>query len=187
MKRPILLSFFSAALLVGGCGDDTTTSGPDKVDADDQEMTLDPDGDGVAEGQDLGDRAAMSFTLSEPLPEIAGADQGDGVHRSFDATEDFALQDVVEALDMTVSSPRTGTSFSITGDGMLVASPPTGPGEWSVTLSDDRLDFTIEWYNETASGARIEPGQSYDVIYSVGSNCCVAAVSEQALEFSLGG
>lgn len=183
MKRPILLSFFSAAFFIGACGDDTTTSGTDKVDADDQEMTLDPDGDGVAEGQDLGDRAAMSFSLSEPLPEISG----DGAHRSYDATDDFALGDVAEALDVTVSSPRSGVSFSITTDGMLVPAPPSAPGEWSVTLSDDRLDFTIEWYNATTTGASIQPGQTYDVVYSVNSNCCVASVADQALEFSLDG
>jgi hypothetical protein len=187
MKRQTLLSIFSVALLAMGCGDDTTSSGSDKVDSDEQEMTLDPDGDGVAEGQQAGDLASMSFELSEPLPEIAGSQVGDGVHRAFDATEDAALADVTDALDLTVSSPRSGVSLSLTADGTLVPAPPSGPGEWSVTLSDDRMDFTIEWYNETTSGARIEPGRSYDVVYSVGSNCCVARVTDQTLEFSLDG
>jgi|GEM_PF-2388451 len=188
MRRHIVLSFFSTALLVGGCGDDTTSSGSDKVGADEQEMTLDPDGDGAAEGQAVGDLASMSFELSEPLPEIAGSEQDDdSVLRAFDATEDLALQSVTDALDLTVSSPRSGVSFSLTGDGTLVPAPPTGPGEWSVTLSDDRLDFTIEWYNQTGSGAQIQPGQTYDVVYSVGSNCCVARVTDQTLEFSLDG
>ena len=187
MKRQPLLSFLSVALLATGCGDDFTSSSSEKVDSDEQDMTLDPDGDGVAEGQQSGDLASMSFELSEPLPEISGSQAGDGVHRSFDATQDLALGDVVDALELTVSSPRSGVSLSLAADGNLVAAPPTNPGEWSVTLSDDRLDFTIEWYNEASNGSRIEPGRTYDVVYSVGSNCCVASVTDQTLEFSLDG
>lgn len=186
MRRHIALSFLSAALLLGACGDDITPSGS-KVDSDEQEMTLDPDGDGVAEGREAGELAAMSFELSEPLPEISAAEQGDGVHRSFDATEDFALESVAEALDVSVASPRTGVSLSLTADGMLVPSPPSGPGEWSLTLSDDRLDVSLQWYNQASGGSRIQPGQSYQVVYSLDSNCCFESKSETAIEFSLGG
>ena len=186
MRRHIALSFLSTALLLGACGDDITPSGS-KVDADEQEMTLDPDGDGVAEGQEAGELAAMSFELSEPLPEISAAEQGDGVHRSFDATEDFALETIAEAIDVTVASPRTGVSLSLTADGMLVPSPPSGPGEWSLTISDNRRDVSLQWYNEASGGSRIQTGQTYEVVYSLGSNCCLESVGETAIEFSLGG
>ena len=187
MRRHIALSFLSAAILAGGCGDDFSSSGSSKVDPEEQEMTLDPDGDGVAEAQGAGELASMSFALSDPLPEIAGAEAQDGVFRSFDATDDFALGSIAEALEVQVSSPRTGVSVSLTADGMLVPAPPSAPGEWSVTLSDDRMNVSLQWYNEVGSGARITPGQTYDVIYSLGDNCCVSSVSEQALQFQLGG
>lgn len=187
MRRHIALSFLSAALLTGGCGDDFTSSGSSKVDSDEQEMTLDPDGDGVAEGQAAGELAAMSFELSEPLPEIAEADQGDGVHRSSDATVDPALESVAEALDVTVASPRTGVSLSLTSDGMLVPAPPSGPGEWSLTLNEQRTKVTLQWYNEAAGGSRVQPGQTYDVVYSLDSNCCLESVGETAIEFVLSG
>ncbi len=187
MRRHIALSFLSAALFTGGCGDDFTSSGSNKVGSDEQEMTLDPDGDGVAEGQEAGELAAMSFELSEPLPEIAEADQGDGVHRSFDATNDFAMGDIADALDVTVSSPRTGVTVSLTADGMLVPAPPSAPGEWSVTLDDSRTEFTIEWFNATGGGSQIRPGQRYDVVYSLASNCCLESIGDTAIEFYLGG
>ena len=187
MRRHIALSFLSAALFIGGCGDDITPSGSDKVDSDEQEMTLDPDGDGVAEGQEAGELAAMSFELSEPLPEIAEAEQGDGVHRSFDATRDIAMEDIADALDVSVSSPRTGVSVSLTADGMLVPAPPSGPGEWSVTLDDSRTEFEIQWFNASGGGSQIQPGQRYDVVYSLGSNCCMEAISDTSIEFYLGG
>lgn len=187
MKRHTVLSFFTAALLVGGCGDDFTNSGSNKVDSDEQEMTLDPDGDGVAEGQEQGELASMDFELGEPLPEISGAEPGEDAHRAFDATQDLALESIAESLDVSVSSPRSGVSVSLTADGMLVPAPPSAPGEWSVTLSDDRRDISLQWYNEVGGGARIEAGQSYDVVYSLGSNCCLASVSETAIEFTLGG
>ena len=186
MRRHIALSFLSAALFLGGCGDDFSSSSS-KVDADEQEMTLDPDGDGVAEGQEAGELAAMSFELSEALPEIAGVDQADGVHRSFDATDDFALETIAEALDVIVSSPRTGVSVSLTADGMLVPAPPMGPGEWSLTLNDERSLVLLEWYNEVSGGPRIRSGQTYEVVYSLGSNCCLESVGDTAIEFSLGG
>lgn len=187
MRRHIALSFLSTALFIGGCGDDISSSGSNKVDSDEQEMTLDPDGDGVAEGQEAGELAAMSFELSEPLPEIAEAEQGDGVHRSFDATEDFALETIAEAIEVNVASPRTGVSLSLTADGMLVPAPPSGPGEWSLTLSDDRTKVSLQWYNEASGGSRIQPGQSYEVVYSLDSNCCLESVGETAIEFTLGG
>ncbi len=186
MRRHITLSFLSAALFIGGCGDDITPSGS-KVDSDEQEMTLDPDGDGVAEGQEAGELAAMSFELSEPLPEIAEADQGDGVHRSFDATSDFALETIAEAIEVNVASPRTGVSLSLTADGMLVPAPPSASGEWSLTLSDDRTRVSLQWYNQAKGGTRIYAGQSYQVVYSLGANCCLESVGETAIEFTLGG
>lgn len=187
MRRHIALSFLSTALFIGGCGDDITPSGSEKVDSDEQEMTLDPDGDGVAEGQEQGELAAMSFELSDPLPEISAAEQGDGVHRSFDATNDVALEDVADALDVTVSSPRTGVSVSLTADGMLVPAPPSAAGEWSVTLDDSRRVFKIQWYNESGGVSKISPGQRYDVIYSLGSNCCLESMADTSIEFYLGG
>lgn len=188
MRRHTALSFLSAALLIGGCGDDYTSSGSDKVDADEQDMTLDPDGDGIAEGQEAGDLAAMSFELRDPLPEISGSKLDDGTsHREFDASEDFALETIAEALEVEVSSPRSGVSVSLTRDGMLVPAPPSGPGEWSVTLSDDRLGITLQWYNEVGNAGRIDRGASYDVVYSLGDNCCLESVSETAIEFMLGG
>ncbi len=186
MRRHIALSFLSAALFTGGCGDDITPSGSEKVDSDEQEMTLDPDGDGVAEGREAGELASMSFELSDPLPEIAAAAQGDGVHRSFDATQDIALETIAEALEVTVASPRTGVSLTLTSDGMLVPAPPSGPGEWSMTLSDDRMGLTLQWYNEAAGGTRIQPDQTYEVVYSLDTNCCLQSVGERAIEFKLG-
>ena len=190
MRRHTALIFLSAACLTAGCGDDTTSSGSNKVDPEEQEMPLDPDGDGVAEAQEDGERASMAFELSDPLPEIAGAELDEPEawgHRAFDGTEDAALQSIAVALEVTVSSPRTGVTVSLTADGMMVPSPPSGPGEWSITLNDERTEITLDWYNEVSGGARISAGQPYDVVYSLGSNCCLASVEDTAIEFMLGG
>ncbi len=188
MRRRIAIIFLSTASLALACGDDITEGGIDKVDADEQEMTLDPDGDGVAEGEAEGSLGSMTFELSSPLPEISGSTRDDDVgFRSFDATFDAAMGDIADNLDITVSSPRTGVAVSLTADGTLVPAPPSGPGEWSVTLDDSRTEFSIEWYNEVSGGARIAPGQRYDVVYSLGANCCMERIDDTAIEFYLGG
>lgn len=187
MNDSKLLLFSAALMLPCGCGDEITeASTPDKteVDEDAREVALDPDGDGVAEGSLNNSRASMTFELDDPLPELEEAAVSDvDDFRKFDATRDEALGDVADALDIVVSSPRSGITVSLMNDGTLVPSPPTGPGQWSVTMEDNRREFTIEWFNETASGLSLQTGQTYDVLYSLGDNCCVGEVPSTAIEF----
>jgi hypothetical protein len=170
MKKHILLF---AAVSIAACSNDATESGVAKVDVEDPATVLDPDGDGKAEGAVDGNVATMSFELAEPLPEIPFRIAG---------TEDGAIMDVVAALTLVVSSPRSGVSANLS-DGTMVAGAPKGPGEWSVELSDDRTVFAISWFNETASGLTMKSGEDYDVVYSLDENCCVDAFEDVTMKF----
>lgn len=168
MKKPTLLF----AALIGACSSDTTDSGVAKVDIDDPTEVIDPDGDGASNVAVEGDVASVAFTLGEPLPEISFRKDG---------TEDAAVMDVVAALSVVVSSPRSGISVSLADDGELVAGPPSGVGEWSVELSDDRTEFTISWFNETRGGLTMKPGEPYDAVYSLDDNCCIDAIPDTTM------
>ena len=151
-------------------------------------MSLDPDGDGVAEGAVEGSQASMTFTLSEPLPEIEEAQLGDDEEfRTFDGTEDAALGDIIDALSVTVSSPRSGVSVTMSGHGTLVTSPPMTTGEWSVTLDESRTALRLDWYNSAGGSLYLKAGHTYDVVYSLGENCCVAPIEPTSMAFVLGG
>lgn len=165
-----------ATLVTVACSEDTTDSGVAKVDVKDPAAMLDPDGDGEASAKVDGDVASMDLAFEDPLPELPFR---------VDGTEDAAVLDVVAALEIVVSSPDSGTSVSLTSDGTMVPLPPTGPGEWGVELSDDRLTATFWFYNETREGLTLKPGKAYDAVYSLGENCCVAEVPSTSTKFKL--
>ncbi|MFO0636713.1 MAG: hypothetical protein U0168_28095 [Nannocystaceae bacterium] len=165
-----------ATLVTVACSEDTTDSGVAKVDVTDPAAMLDPDGDGQASAKVEGDVASMDLELDDPLPELPFR---------IDGTEDAAVLDVVAALEIVVSSPDSGTSVSLTSDGTMVPSPPSGPGEWSVELSDDRRKLTFTFYNETREGLTLKVGKAYDVVYSLGENCCVGEVPATSTTFKL--
>lgn len=158
-----------AALCTFACSGDTTESGVAKVDVEDPATVLDPDGDGQADAVVTDDVASMTFTLTDPLPDLG--------YRS-DGSMDEALLDVLDSFDLVVSSPRTGVTASLTADGTLVPPDPSGPGEWSVDISDDRKEFTVSWYNETRSGLHMTAGETYDMTWSLGDNCCINRVGD---------
>jgi hypothetical protein len=160
-----------AALVLAACSGDSTESTKGKVAVEDPSTMLDPDGDGEAEAVVEMDVASVAFELDEPLPEI---------DFRVDGTEDAAVMDVMDALTIVVSSPRSGVSASLADDGEMVAGAPQGPGEWSVELSDDRMTLTFSWFNATASGLTMKSGEPYDVLFSLGKNCCVHEIEEQA-------
>ncbi|MBL8943740.1 MAG: hypothetical protein JNK45_11350 [Myxococcales bacterium] len=169
-KHTLLITAF-----LGACSGDTTESGVAKVAVDEPTELLDADGDGAAKGTVDGDVAELTFELGEPLPEIAFR---------VDGTEDAAVLDVVDALSFVVSSPRSGVTATLE-DGELVAGPPDAAGEWSVELADDRMSFTVSWYNETRSGLTMKSGETYDTVFSLDDNCCVAAFPATSMPFTL--
>jgi hypothetical protein len=169
-KHTLLITAF-----LGACSGDTTESGVAKVTIDDPTEILDADGDGVAKGAVDGDVAELTFELGDPLPEIAFR---------VDGTEDAAVLDVVDALSFVLSSPRSGVTATLE-DGEMVAGPPDAPGEWSVELSDDRTRFTVAWYNETRTGLTMKPGETYDAVYSIDDNCCVASIPTTSVSLTL--
>lgn len=173
--RKHLLPF--TVLAIVACSGDSTPTDDDKVAIEDPAEVLDPDGDGVAEGAVEGDVATMSFELAEPLREISFR---------VAATEDAAMLDVIDALSLVVSSPRSGASVSLS-EGKLVSGRPAAAGEWSVDLADDRMSFEVSWYNATLGGLTMKPGQSYDVMYSLGDNCCLESFGETVMTFRLDG
>lgn len=184
-KSPAILM---ATLLATACGGGSTVESTGKVGTtpQEQQMNLDPDGDGTVQADVKGMDASMSFAFDTALPIISKDEVGPSQSfRSTDGSEDAAVLDLVSALDIVVSSPRSGVSVSLMSDGMLVASPPTAPGEWSITLDDARMNMTLEWYNETTSGLSLKEGQSYDVMYSLGDNCCVDAIEPTSMKFEL--
>ena len=172
MKKHILP--FTVLALVA-CSGDSTDTGEDKVDVEDPAEVLDPDGDGMAEGSVDGVVAAVSFELAEPLPELPFR---------VAATDDAAMLDVIDALSLVVSSPRSGASVSLS-EGKLVAGPPAAAGEWSVELAEDRKSFEVSWYNATVGGLTMKAGQDYDVMYSLGDNCCVKSFGDTVMPFRL--
>jgi len=171
MKKHSILFAFAFSALLGACSGDTTESGVAKVEVEDPAALLDPDGDGEAEATIEGEVATLTFELGEPLPEV---------EFRIDGTEDGAVLDIVDALSLVVSSPRSGVSASL-ADGEFVAERPTGPGEWSVELADDRMSFAVSWFNETRSGLTMKSGESYDVVFSVGTNCCLRAFEDTTI------
>lgn len=170
MKKHTLLF---AAVMMAACSNDAAESGVAKVDIEDPATVLDPDGDGAAEADVQGDVATMSFELAEPLPEIPFRVAG---------TMDGAVMDMVAAFSLVVSSPRSGVTASI-ADGELVEGPPSGPGEWSVDISDDRTVLAFSWYNETKGGLTLKTGEEYDVVYSLDDNCCVSSFGDTTMKF----
>jgi hypothetical protein len=172
MKKHTLLF---AAIILAACSGDATESGVTKVHVDDPATVLDPDGDGAAQGSVEGHVAAMSLELDEPLPEVDFRIAG---------TEDGAVMDVADALSLVVSSPRSGISVSL-ADGELVAGPPAKAGEWSIDLSDDRMVFDVSWFNETSGGLTMKVGQDYDVVYSLGDNCCISSFGDTIMKFTV--
>ena len=176
------------ATLLAACGGDSTSSSSGKVGSNpqQQQMNLDPDGDGTAQGDIKGNEAVISFSFDQPLPVLAGDQVGQNeIFRSSDGSEDAAVLDIVSALDIVVSSPRSGVSVSLMSDGMLVAAPPSAPGEWSILLDDDRMGMELEWYNETTTGLSLKAGESYSVMYSLGDNCCVDSIEPTSMKFEL--
>lgn len=171
MKKSILLV---TAALVGACSTDSTESGVAKVEVADPADVLDPDGDGEAQAVVEDDVATMSFELGEPLPKIAGPRSSD----------DPAMLDVVGSIFVTVSSPRSGTSVSLE-DGIFVGETPDEPGEWTATLSDDRMIIDLAWFNGTPSGLKITPGEPYDVVFELTENCCVDEVAPTTTTFRM--
>jgi len=161
-----------AALALPACSSDSTESTKGKVEVEDPATVLDPDGDGEAEAIVEMDVASVAFELAEPLPEI---------DFRIDGTEDAAVMDVISALSLVVSSPRSGVSVSLADDGEMVSGMPSAAGEWSVELSDDRRTLTFSWFNATASGLTMKSGEPYDVLYSLADNCCVAEFDETAI------
>lgn len=172
MKKSTLLV---TAALVGACSTDSTESGVAKVEVADPQDVLDPDGDGEVQATVEEDVASISFDLAEPLPEISGP-------RS--SSDDPAMLDVVGALFVTVSSPRSLTSVNL-DDGIFVGETPDEPGEWTATLSDDRRIIDLSWYNETPSGLKITKGEPYDVVFELGENCCVDEVPPTTMPFKM--
>jgi hypothetical protein len=168
-KHTLLLAAFALA----ACSGDSTESTKGKVDVDDPATVLDPDGDGEAEAVVEMDVASVAFELAEPLPEI---------DFRVDGTEDAAVMDVMGALSLVVSSPRSGVSVSLADDGEMVSGMPEAPGEWSVELSDDRKTLTFSWFNATASGLTMKSGEPYDVLWSLGDNCCISEIDETAIK-----
>jgi hypothetical protein len=171
-------AIISLAFTLAACGDDATPmgGGTGKIETEEIQLDLDPDGDGLATASLSGDVATMTCTLSQPLREIG--EVGD------EATNDDALAEIADAMGVTVSSPRSGASVTL-GSGTLVGSPPTSPGHWSLSLASSREELSIRWYNGTTNGLSMSPGQTYNVLYSLGENCCVEEVPTSSISFQL--
>lgn len=171
MKKSTLLV---AAALVGACSTDSTEAGVAKVEVADPQDVLDPDGDGHVQATVEEEVAVMALELAEPLPEISGPRSSD----------DPALLDIVDAMFVTVSSPRSLASVSLE-DGIYVAETPDEPGEWTATLTDDRMTIHLHWFNETPNGLKMTAGESYDVVFELGDNCCIAEVPPTTTKFKM--
>lgn len=188
MKKFTLCTIALALAAIPGCGGESTS--PEKIAVTEMErdMIIDPDGDGVAEGTVSETQASISFELEDPLPTLDEAAVHPGQKfRAFEGATDAALRNVFAALEIVVSNPLSGVSVSLMNEGMLVESPPSAPGEWSALLSDDRRVLVFSWYNGTTSGLQLRTGLTYDILFSLGNNCCISSIPATSKQFVLSG
>ena len=161
MKRALL--FCLPSLFLFNACDATTTppEGPPSEKGVVNEAAL-AAGVTVALVADLG---TVSVPLSSPVPEV----------------DDSDLQaQLSTAVTLTVTSADS-TSVDL-ASGTLVEDTPDAPGEytWDVNIDRDAVVFTF--YNQTADNLSLEPGQTYDVTFSVSTNDYIQDLSAVSFE-----
>ena len=91
--------------------------------------------------------------------------------RPIPRADDAALQEEMQAaVEVIVTNPLTEVSVSLADGTTLVAELPANPGELSWQLDDDRYVATLVFFNRTAAGQTLVPGQSYTVALTVIAN-----------------
>jgi hypothetical protein len=71
--------------------------------------------------------------------------------------------------DISVQNNDTGVSFNLT-DGTRVEAAPTDVGQYYLTLDEARTALTIQFYNETTTGASLHSGGVYTASFDVIAN-----------------
>ena len=149
-------SFVMAALGLVGCGEGAVSPQISLVKAE-VDLTSLASGVVVTIAGDLG-TVTLPFETAVP------------------AVDDARLQTELQAVvSLTVSSPRTGVSASIT-DGVIVQTP-SAPLEFSWSLSAARTAATLTFFNRTDDGASLQPGQDYTAVLSITENLYIQSLA----------
>lgn len=99
---------------------------------------------------------ALSLSLVTPLP---AADDATLLALLGDGTFDISVQNV-----------DTGVEFNLTDGTRVEAAPPDAAGEYFLSLDDARTTLTIQFFNETTTGATLHAGGQYAASFDVIAN-----------------
>ncbi len=108
----------------------------------------------------VADTGSLNMQFTEALPEgddaalLALLDEGDSGTGA--------------VVGLTVARDDTGTSYSLTS-GARVTSTPAAPGEYSLSLSEDRMSIQVSFYNEYA-GTMLDSAFEYTATIEVAAN-----------------
>lgn len=159
MTKTIRLFFFTtAALGVTACGDDDVVA-LDKAEVDDD--ALDAGIDVTLTDDNLG---VVELPFSEPVPDDVD-----------DAT--FA-EEMESAVILQVQSRQTGAIVNLGDSGMLVEGTPAAAGEFTWSLSEDRMTAQFVFYNDAGDGLDLDPAGEYHVALQVNLNDYVETLPE---------
>lgn len=112
---------------------------------------------------------SVPFTSSRPIPDVPDADFED---------------EMDGAVSLVVSNPATGTTVDLAA-GELVASAPSGAGEFTWAIASDRASATITFYNQTGSGLNLDEGSTYTAQLSIATNDYVQRVTPMTFDVSV--
>lgn len=110
-----------------------------------------------------GATGSLTLNLTDPLPAPASGSDEDLLVLLADGT-----------IALTVLNDDTGVSFDLTG-GARVDGAPASAGQYSLALDETRAVLTIQFYNETTTGASLQSGDSCTATIDVLDNAYFVA------------
>jgi hypothetical protein len=158
------VALLSLAFALGGCAQDIGTESMRKGEVDVAGFTTQAQ---VAVDGAIG---SVVVPFSTPLPNVP--------------TDEF-IDAMDGAVTMRVVSNASGAAADLMV-GQAVDVDPTGPGQFSWSMSSDRTQATFVFYNETEGGMSLSPGATYTVQFSITANDYVERVSSMSFEITVG-
>jgi len=78
-------------------------------------------------------------------------------------------------VSLTVQNDTTAVAFELLGNGEQVATAPTSPGQYTISIDETRLNISIQFYNETVDGSALQAGGDYSATIEVLDNAYFVA------------
>lgn len=111
----------------------------------------------------------VPFDPSNPIPEVPRADLED---------------ELSGAVSLVVTNPETGVTADL-ATGELVTSTPSGPGEYTWAVSDDRTTARLTFFNETTRGFAMQSGDNLAAQLSIATNDYIQRVSPMTFDVAV--